>query len=189
MKVYFVVKEPSERTINHFVESLGKSLEARGCEVVYGLKRLWTDNVLECDVVHFQWPEFIFKPCTNADVARMKNRLEWLKEHGVKIFCTCHNLKPHAKKDEAIKRLYDVLYTHADTIVHLGNYSRELLQKQYPNERHVVVPHHIYNNMLTFAASQQEARQKLHLPNDRKVVLCFGKFRNDKERQIGRAHV
>ena len=64
MKVYFVVKEPSERTINHFVESLGKSLEARGCEVVYGLKRLWTDNVLECDVVHFQWPEFIIKPCT-----------------------------------------------------------------------------------------------------------------------------
>ena len=60
MKVYFVVNEPSERTLNHFVSSLGNALVKQGCEVVYGLRRLWTDEVMECDIVHFQWPEFIF---------------------------------------------------------------------------------------------------------------------------------
>ena len=184
MKIYFVVKEPSERTVNHYVESLGMALQKQGCEVVYGRQRLWTAEVQECDIVHFQWPEFIFRPCTESDVARMTNRLECLRAHGIRIFCTCHNLKPHSRKDDTIRQLYDVLYNHADTIVHLGQYSCELLRTQYPNARHVVMPHHIYNNVLTFAVSQQEARQRLHLPQDKKIILCFGKFRNNQERNF-----
>ena len=184
MKIYFVVKEPSERTINHFVSSLGKALEAQGCEVVYGLELLWSDEVLSCDIVHFQWPEFIFKTYTDTIIARVRDRLEWLKAHGVKVFYTCHNLKPHTKKDKAIRHLYEVLCSHADTIVHLGHYSCELLQAQYPNVRHVVVPHHIYNNVFTFSVSQQEARQRLHLPQDKKIILSFGKFRNNEERNF-----
>ena len=184
MKIYFVVKEPSERTVNHYVESLGMALEEQGCEVVYGRQRLWTAAVEECDIVHFQWPEFIFKTCTEADVSRMKNRLEWLRAHGIRIFCTCHNLKPHTKGDDTIMDLYDVLYNHADTIVHLGQYGCELLRRHYPNACHVVVPHHIYDNVLTFAVSQQEARRRLSLPEGKPVVLCFGKFRNNGERQF-----
>ena len=188
MKVYFVVKEPSERTINHFVSSLGNALQQQGCEVVYGLNRLWTDEVMDCDIVHFQWPEYVFgsqkKHFSDEDVERLENRIGQLKDCGIRIFVQIHNLKPHRNQDKNVLRLYDVLYQRADVMVHMGNYSRELLQTQYPNARHVVIPHHIYDNVLPFSVSQQEARQRLHLPQESKIILSFGKFRNDKERNF-----
>ncbi len=188
MKVYFVVKEPSERTINHFVSSLGNALQKLGCEVVYGLDRLWTDEVLECDIVHFQWPEYVFgsqkKYFSDEDVKRLGNRIGQLKDSGIKIFVQVHNLKPHTRKDRGVLQLYDVLYSHADVMVHMGRYSRDLLQPQYPKAQHVMIPHHIYDNVLSFSVSQQEARLRLHLPQDKKIILSFGKFRNNKERQF-----
>lgn len=188
MKVYFVVKEPSERTINHFASSLGNALQDQGCEVIYGLNRLWTDEVLDCDIVHFQWPEYVFgsqkKHFSDENVERLENRIGQLKDCGIRIFVQVHNLKPHRNQDKNVLRLYDVLYQRADVMVHMGNYSRELLQTQYPNARHVVIPHHIYDNMLPFSVSQQEARQRLHLSQEKKIILSFGKFRNDKERNF-----
>ena len=188
MKVYFVVKEPSERTINHFVSSLGNALQKLGCEVVYGLNLLWTDEVLGYDIIHFQWPEGLFglfgHQVTDEELKRVNQRLVWLKEHGKKLFYTCHNLKPHKNKNENLLRLYELIYSNADYVQHLGDYSCELLQSQYPNARHVVIPHHIYDNVLSFSVTQQEARQRLHLPQDKKIILSFGKFRNNKERQF-----
>lgn len=188
MKVYFVVKEPSERTINHFVSSLGNALQKQGCEVVYGLKLLWTDEVLDCDIIHFQWPEGLFglfgHQVTDEELTRVNQRLILLKEHGKKLFYTCHNLKPHTNKNENLLRLYELIYSNADYVHHLGSYSCELLQQKYPKARHIVIPHHIYDNVLSFSVSQQEARQRLHLPQDKKIILSFGKFRNNKERQF-----
>jgi glycosyltransferase involved in cell wall biosynthesis len=188
MRIYFVVSEPSERTINHFVSSLGNALQKQGCEVVYGHDRLWTDDVFDCDIVHFQWPEYVFGPqkqnFSDNDINRISNRLTQLKEKGSKIFVQVHNLKPHKKKDKNILRLYELLYQHADVIVHMGNYSRELLQSQYPNAQHVVIPHHIYDDVYSFNIPQEEARRRLRLPIDKKIILSFGKFRNNEERQF-----
>jgi glycosyltransferase involved in cell wall biosynthesis len=186
MKVYFVVCEPSERTINHFVPSLGNALQKQGCVVVYGLERLWTDDVYDCDIVHFQWPEYVFgsqkQKFSDNDITRMSHRLMQLKEKGIKIFVQVHNLKPHTNKDKNVLRMYDLLYQHADVIVHMGNYSRDLLQPQYPNSQHVVIPHHIYDDIYSFGIAQEEARQRLRLPADKKIILCFGRFRNENER-------
>ena len=188
MKVYFVVKGPSERTINHFVSSLGNALQKQGCEVVYGLERLWTDEVLGYDIIHFQWPEGIFglfgHQVTDEELTRMNQRLMWLKEHGKKVFYTCHNLKPHTNRNENLLHFYDLICNNADYIHHLGNYSCELLQSKYPNASHVVIPHHIYDDVLSFNISQVEARQRLHLPTDKKIILSFGKFRTEEERNF-----
>ena len=106
MRIYFVVSEPSEQTVNHFVTSLGNALQQQGCDVVYGLERLWTDDVFDCDIVHFQWPEFIWGPqkkvFSDNDITRMSHRLMQLKEKGIKIFVQVHNLQPHKKKDKNI---------------------------------------------------------------------------------------
>ncbi|MBQ9187675.1 MAG: hypothetical protein IJ144_07645 [Prevotella sp.] len=186
MRIYFVVKDPSVRNINSFVLSLGKALQEHGCEVVYGLDRLWTDAVLECDVVHFQRPEDVFgHEATDAELSSLEHRLQWLRQHGKTIFSTCYNLKPPAgNNDVNASRLYDLLYSHADCIVHFGMYSRSLLLPQYPQARHVVVPHHIYDHLLSFSVSQKEARQKLQLPEDKKIVLYFGQNQNDEEQEF-----
>jgi len=188
MKVYFVVKEPSERTINHFVSSLGNALQMQGCEVVYGLKLLWTDEVLDCDIIHFQWPEGIFglfgHQVTDEELKRMNQRLVWLKEHGKKLFYTCHNLKPHKNKNENLLRLYELIYSNAEYVHHLGNYSCELLQQKYPKARHIVIPHHIYDDVYSFSITREEARNHLNLPENERIVLSFGKFRNERERDF-----
>ena len=188
MRIYFVVSEPSERTVNHFVTSLGNALQQQGCDVVYGLERLWTEDVFDCDIVHFQWPEFIWGPqkkvFSDNDITRTSHRLAQLKEKEIKIFVQVHNLKPHAKDDNNVMRLYEMLYLQADVLVHMGIYSRDLLQRQYPDVRHVVTPHHIYDNIYSFNISQEEARQRLHLPTDKKIILSFGKFRTEEERNF-----
>ena len=188
MKIYFVVKEPSERTINHFVSSLGNALQKQGCEVAYGLKLLWTDDVLDCDIIHFQWPEGIFglfgHQVTEEELTHIKNRLKQLKERGKKIFCTCHNLKPHTNKNPNVLRLYDVIYRQCDVLHHLGAYSQDILASQYPNAKHVVIPHHIYDDVYSFDIQQEDARRRLHLPVEGKIVLSFGKFRNERERDF-----
>lgn len=188
MKVYFVVKEPSEQTINHFVSSLGNALQKQGCEVVYGLERLWTDDVFDYDIVHFQWPEGIFglfgHRVTDHELEQVGKRLVLLKERGIRLFLHIHNLKPHTNKNTNVLRLYKLLYQQADVMVHMGCYSRDLLQKQYPQARHVVIPHHIYDDIYSFNISQEEARHRLYLPTDKKIILSFGKFRNDEERQF-----
>ena len=81
-------------------------------------------------------------------------------------------------------RLYELLYSQADVIVHMGMYSCELLKSQYSNAQHVVIPHHIYDDVYNFSISQEEARQRLHLPTDKKIILSFGKFRNNEERDF-----
>ena len=188
MKVYFVVCEPSERMINHFVPSLGNALQKQGCEVVYGLERLWTDDVFDCDIVHFQWPEFVFgsqkKEFSDNDITRMSHRLMQLKEKGIRIFVQVHNLNPHTNKDKNVSRMYELLYQHADVIVHMGRYSHELLKYQYPQAQHVVIPHHIYDDVYSFAITREEARKRLRLPQDKQIVLSFGKFRNERERNF-----
>lgn len=188
MKVYFVVKEPSERTINHFVSSLGNALQKLGCEVVYGLDRLWTDEVLDCDIIHFQWPEGLFglfgHQVTDEELKRVNQRLILLKEHGKKLFYTCHNLKPHKNRNENLLRLYELIYSNADYVHHLGNYSCELLQQKYPKARHIVIPHHIYDDVYSFSITREEARNRLRLPGNKKIVLSFGKFRNERERDF-----
>lgn len=188
MRIYFVVSEPSEQTVNHFVTSLGNAIQKQGCDVVYGLERLWTDDVFDCDIVHFQWPEFIWGPqkkvFSDNDITRTSHRLAQLKEKEIKIFVQVHNLKPHTKNDKNILRLYELLYQQADVLVHMGNYSLDLFQRQYPDVRHVVIPHHIYDNLYSFNISQEEARQRLSLPANKKIVLSFGKFRNEQERNF-----
>lgn len=188
MKIYFVAMESPEQLQNHFVSSLAAALQEQGQEVVCGVDRLWTDDVFDCDIVHFQWPELIFgddkKEFSDSDITRTCHRLALLKEKGIKVFVQVHNLKPHENKDKNILRLYNLLYQQADVTVHMGNYSRDLLQPQYPHARHVVIPHHIYDNVYRFDISRETARQRLHLPRDKRIVLSFGKFRNDEERRF-----
>ena len=188
MRISFVVQEPSERMFNLFVPSLGSALQKQGCEVLYGLERLWTADVFDCNIVHFQWPEYVFgsqkQEFSDNDITRIIQRLVQLIEKGIRIFVQVHNLKPHSNKNKNVLRLYEILYQYADVIVHMGNYSRDQLQSRYPKAQHVVIPHHIYDNIYSLAIPQKEARQRLHLPSDKKIILCFGKFRNNQERQF-----
>lgn len=184
MKIYIDVEEKT----NHFAYALGDALTKLGCIVAYGSRLLWENEVLEYDVVHFQWPEGVFghfkHKVTDEELKRVEERLVFLKRNNKKIFATVHNLEPHTNKDPNVIKLYDIIYCQAHVIIHMGNFSKDLLSKKYPKATHVIIPHHIYDDIYNFSYDKNEARAKLGLPIDKDIILCFGKFRNDRERNF-----
>jgi len=66
----------------------------------------------------------------------------------------------------------------------MGEYSCELLKKQYPHAKHVIIPHHVYDMLYTSIPSKDEALKHLRLNPDCNYALCFGAFRHDEEREI-----
>lgn len=56
-------------------------------------------------------------------------RLQNLKTRGVKIISTCHNLSPHYSDNKFYNRLYTVVYSESDCIIHLGTYSLNFSKK------------------------------------------------------------
>lgn len=188
MKIYFPVPKPGPVVFNHFVYSLLDGLNNNGVKADCGIEQLWSEELFTYDIVHFQWPETLYKrdlATSDSQLEEFASRLDKFKSSpDKKIFITCHNLKPHKIKDSNVMRLYDIIYTRVDAFIHMGEFSRQLLSEQYPNAKHLILPHHIYDNRFNFDVRKQDARKALRLPTDKVLVLSFGSFRNDEERNL-----
>ena len=66
----------------------------------------------------------------------------------------------------------------------MGRYSQEILSAEYPNARHIVIPHHIYDDIYHFDKSKKTCQKDLGLNKYKVNVLCFGEFRTDEERNF-----
>ena len=184
MKIYLVVKDLVKNT-NYFAPELASALRMSGNDVYIGQDLLWRDEVFTMDIVYIQWPEYIFKQSVKKENCdQLDKRFKELHNQGVRIVSQCHNLKPHNPNNPNEINLYDVVYKNVDAIVHMGEYSKLLLQKEYPNVRHFVVPHHIYETYFSFNKSKKECLEKLNIDSDNTNILCFGKFRNKEERNL-----
>ncbi len=175
MKILFVCD--SQKTSNPYVDTLSEGLRNLGISNEISCKKLWLNN--DFDIIHFQWPEAIFswkKNIQQKDYDLLDSKLRLIKKSGKKIFITCHNLKPHVSNAESTLPLYKLIYQYTDYFVHMGHVSEQILKAQYPNAKHIIIPHHIYDNRYSTSASIST--------NKRKKILCFGQFRSDDERNF-----
>lgn len=184
MKVFMVHEDPwnaGNPFIYTLIEGIKKSHPE--CGMGWGRENFWSDEILSYDIVHFHWPQtFMGKdPHTETDFL---HHIENMKSSGVKIVATCHDLEPHynqfADKAESMR----IVYSHCDAIFHLGNYSKTLFEKKYPNAVHYLLPHHLYDTVYTNFPSREESLKKLGLPDNRIYILCFGAFRAQQEREL-----
>jgi len=184
MKVFMVHEDPwhaGNPYIYTLIEGLQKS--HHDCEISWGRELFWSDDIFSFNIVHFHWPQtFMGKdPHTENDFL---HHIEKIKSFGVKIVATCHDLEPHydqyADKVESMR----IVYSHCDAIFHLGNFSKTLFEKKYPNAAHYLLPHHLYDTVYTYFPSREESLKKLILPEDRTYILCFGTFRAKQERRL-----
>lgn len=173
-----------DRLINPYLRTLVEGLRAKGCDVTCMLSEFW-EHPLEYDVIHIQWPDY-FVSQMGENGCHLIEVLSSIRDAGIPLICTVHNLVPHKKGNEKAKLAYEIVYDKLDAFVHLGGHSIELLTAMYPNlkAKHVVVPHHTYDTLYNMSVSREEARKKLGIPNDVRCVLSFGAFRNDEERQL-----
>ena len=183
MKVYLVVKDKIKNT-NYFSDELASILRKAGHEIITGLDFLWCDDVFQCDIIYFQWPEYIYpQNVTKRQIDLLQNRIKEIKRKGIKIFAHCHNLKPHILDKSNILDIYDVVYGNCDAMIHMGIYSQLVMQKEYPSVMHYIIPHPIYESF-NFNLDSTDCKKKLKLPIEKINILCFGQFRTQEERNF-----
>lgn len=183
MKVYLVVKDKIKNT-NYFSDELASILRKAGHEVITGLDFLWCDDVFQCDIIYFQWPEYIYsQEVMKRQIDLLQDRIKEIKKKGIKIFTHCHNLKPHTLNNYTILELYKTVYGNCDVMIHMGTYSQLVMQKEYPAAMHYIIPHPIYESF-NFNLDSTDCKRKLKLPIDKINILCFGEFRTQEERNF-----
>jgi len=183
MKILF----PCDPDGNPFVQTLAEEMRSLGHRVDQGVDFFWTGD-LDYDVIHFQWPNALFRwdnsAITASGVRDAMARIAAHRKAGARLFLTRHNERPHWANADVLG-LYAAVEGACDVIVHLGEASRLSAQslKHMSNVRHVVIPHHIYPG-IDREVSLAEARRRLGIGAGERVLLAFGAFRNDDERWL-----
>ena len=186
MNVLFVCNVRKDS--NPFVSTLIDALRSLNVDCNASINEFWS-NSKYYDIFHFQWPESIFGASfREKDIQILAKHLKYLKQSKKKIVITCHNLQPHRIKNRKqhylYKQLYDLIYSYCDAFFHMGEYSYNLLYKEYPLSEHYILPHHIYDEIFKFDLDKRYCQEQLGLNQNKKNILCFGEFRSDEERNL-----
>lgn len=167
--------------LNPFLETLTDAIKQEDPSVVFCFDSdsIWNDKVYGFDILHIMWPEFLVDEHHSAN--DLKHRLEEIKSKGVHIVSTCHNLEPHYCSIQNKRDAVEFAYGASDVIHHLGQYSIDCLSALYPDVRHELIPHHIYDNLYKNIPSKTEACKHLGLSSCYDYILCLGAIRSCEE--------
>lgn len=165
---------------NPYCDLLYTHLAAAGVEIAgeaeLSAAWLWR-NRRRVAVLHLHWPEFYYRGPRGAVTARsvtgfvasvllavaLRYRLVW----------TIHNAAPH--EGHAVDRLLRrLLLATARTVVHCPQARTAVRGGRWEP---VVVPHGHYIGWYADGVTREEARRRLGLGRDEKVLLCFGQVR------------
>lgn len=187
---------------NRFLVDLNNSLE-KSCSITHSSERFWNMEG-DYDIVHIHIPEHM----TYAIEEEYFSGLKHGPEHGLTqrmidetclrlkywadkshIVVTRHVLLPHdAVEDPMWERMYELIYRHADGVAHFAQASVDEFRERYRDTVwhrgrepvHAIIPHQNYAS-LPNRVSREEARRKLGIDRDSRVMLVFGAIRNDRE--------
>lgn len=128
---------------HHYTRAVFDPLVAAGdvVEAQVSRGRLPGDNVDlgRWDLFHLHWPEWYLE----RDVGRHRAAVERLRDAGVRIIWTQHNLVPH-DKDPRVPEIYEVWAGAADGVVHHSAHGRRRVEERYTyrsDAEHRVIPH------------------------------------------------
>ncbi|MCC9168230.1 hypothetical protein [Pontibacter harenae] len=185
MKILIAVPNNTE---NSYTDDLAKGLSLL-TECKTSIFEFWCENNFY-DVVHIHWPEILFewKEPTDKQLNLLESRLQhWSKK--AKIICTRHNLHPHYRDTKAFLKLYDIVYSYCNGVIHLGEFSKTEYLTRYKNnyfirpQQQFVIPHQLYPNLPNLH-SVTSARKKIGIGKEQKVMLVFGALRDKEEFDI-----
>ncbi len=184
MKIFMVHEDPWHAG-NPYIYTLIEGLQQNcsDCSVSWGRELFWSDDIFSFDIVHFHWPQTFMGNDKHTE-DDLLNHIIKMKAAGVKVVATCHDLQPHYGRFGDKAESLNIVYSHCDAIIHLGEYSKTLFEEKYPYIKHFLIPHHLYDTVYRFFPSQSESIKYLGLPENHTYILCFGTFRADEERQL-----
>lgn len=122
------------------------------------------------DLLILQWLHPYFAPCYWFITRRLK---------GVRILYICHNALPH-ERFPLDKRLTRLALAGADYVIAHSESDADILRGMLPKTLIRVNPHPAYNFFKIRDMTAEEARGRLGLARDAKVLLFFGLVREYK---------
>jgi len=172
---------------NHeYVRKLKKHLESLGISVILlkpfhystfsNIIKLVYYRTKGYNLIHVHWL-YIF-PFNFV----MKWFYYFCKFLGIKIVWEMHNIVAHSNKPNDYKAS-KWFFEHVDGIIFHSKYDIEQAQellKVKNNKKFVIIPHGNFNNAYPNIISKEKAREILNIPQDKKVILCFGFIRKNR---------
>ena len=126
------------------------------------------------DVVHIQWGIPILSPVFFTILLISKLRKK-------KIIATVHNVIPH-EHSITDKILSALVFYFVDMFIVHSTRNIEEMNRIFgiPEEKIIRIPHGILGSFKDGMVTQEDAREKLKLPLDDKIILFFGNIREYK---------
>lgn len=188
MKILYAFNQDLNPYVNVIVTGLARA----NCPVETGTEKFWNADRFDYDIVHIQWPETLFdwRVPTAIELLFLRRRLREVKQRA-KVVYTHHNeVSHHANANNAaiLQELYTLLQSECDVMIHLDNASRAaaLSNPALRDKTHAVIPIPVYDELYAPYADLVPAasRRKLGLPLHKNIVLAFGNFRFEREKQL-----
>ncbi|MGJ5640604.1 hypothetical protein [Formosa sp. S-31] len=141
-------------------------------------------DISDYDLVLIHWPEQLFnwKEPTINQLLDLKQKLAYWKQK-IKIVYMVHNLQPHEGGSVMFTKLYNLIISNCDAMIHLGEFSKKKFEKIYPKRRHIVISHSLYKCSYKIE-DKFEARKRLGFRKDSFIVIAPGRVRNLEERKL-----
>ena len=157
----------------------------------------------------FAHQDAYIKGLSDDMIAATVERLQYWGQRA-RLVITRHVLLPHdALEDPQWEKMYEAVYRHVHGVVHFAQASVDEFRQRYANTefvhakkvsgtleapessrhlfhhqpQHSIVPHHNYTS-LPNQISRSEARRRLGIAENSRVMLVFGAIRNDEERDL-----
>ena len=145
--------------------------------------------LLSYDVLHLHWPDNVLSERRRlraaAKVAMLLMALAWVRVWGKKVVWTAHNITSHYHFHPSIERVFWRLFIPSlSGIICLSDESLadlRALRKDAIKIPSLVAPHGTYRGAYPNTVTRAEARERLGLGADARVVLNLGIVRSHKK--------
>jgi len=178
---------PYNHILYNFIEKEGVPVSeytfgARSFNMLMDFKRF-----KEIKIFHMHWPRNIIVGNSYTRVlfnfSILYSLILLLKLSGKKVVWTVHNLDPHEKNYNAIRKLLNrVLYRHVDGFISLNEDGVSAIEQRMTKQSQSIkfIPHLHYQHYYPNTISREEARKALTIPDDKFVFLFLGQIRRYK---------
>jgi beta-1,4-mannosyltransferase len=168
------------RRVNPYNFLLYGALRARGLRV----DEYFAHRALgRYDIFHVHWPESTFNETLIEALVTTRALLagiDWVRARGAKLFWTVHNLRAHERKFQAAEQRFLGEFTaRIDGLIALSSASVGPIRERFPELGRCplsIVPHHHYAEEYRCALDRAQARARLGIESNARVLLFFGRI-------------
>lgn len=134
------------------------------------------------DILHFHWPDGYINERSAAKAIQRILLLGFIivvaKSRGRKIVWTVHNIVPHDAFHPRLSQAFmNWFVQRCNGLIFMSEQSRSTFMNHYQPKasiRSSIIPHGHYRNSYPPAIAGNLAKQRLGLPQDKQILLCFG---------------